>query len=123
MKVISTKVHGILDYLVGLILIISPWLFGFSDGGAEMWIPVILGAGAILYSIFTRYELGVFKVIPFKIHLTIDAVSGLLLASSPWLFGFAVDVYKPHLIFGLLELVVVLLTQTKTSVNQKPGKN
>lgn len=46
MKIISTKTHGILDYLVGIILISSPWLLGFADGGAKMWIPVILGAGA-----------------------------------------------------------------------------
>lgn len=114
MKKISSKVHGTLDYLVGFILIISPWLFGFASGGAQMSIPIILGLGAIIYSIVTNYELGFFKVIPFKVHLFIDALSGILLASSPWLFGFADHVYIPHLVFGLLEIIVVLLTKPYT---------
>jgi hypothetical protein len=83
MKIISSKAHGVLDYLVGFILIISPWLFGFAAGGAETAIPVILGIGAILYSIVTNYELGFFKIIPFKVHLIINTLSGILLASSP----------------------------------------
>lgn len=89
MKIINTKLHGVLDYLVGIILIISPWLFGFANRGTQSAIPVILGIGAILYSIVTKYEFGVFKIIPFRIHLIIDALSGILLASSPCLFGFA----------------------------------
>lgn len=119
MKIISSKTHGVLDYLVGIILIISPWLLGFATGGAEMWIPIILGAGAIIYSIITNYELGFFKILSFKFHLSIDTLSGILLASSPWLFGFANHVYIPHLLFGLLELVVVLLTNTHTYTNYK----
>lgn len=117
MKIISSKLHGVLDYLVGIILIISPWLFGFANPGAQMTIPVTLGIGAIIYSIVTKYELGIFKIIPFRIHLIIDALSGILLASSPWLFGFADNVYLPHLVFGTLEIVVVLLTKTYTSAD------
>ena len=83
MKIISSKAHGVLDYLVGFILIISPWLFGFAAEGAETAISVILGIGAILYSIVTNYELGFFKIIPFKVLLIIDTLSGILLASSP----------------------------------------
>ena len=48
MRFIPTKVHGILDYVVGALLAVSPWLFQFNRGGAETWIPVLLGAGAIL---------------------------------------------------------------------------
>ncbi len=119
MKIISTKVHGVLDYLVGFILIISPWLFGFANSGAQTTIPVILGIGTILYSIITKYELGIFKIIPFRIHLIIDALSGILLASSPWLLGFADNVRVPHLVFGILEIVVVALTKTHTSAYYK----
>jgi hypothetical protein len=34
MRFISTKTHGVLDYLMGLFLILSPWIFGFANGGA-----------------------------------------------------------------------------------------
>ncbi len=87
-----------------------------------MWIPIILGISAVLYSIITNYELGFFKIISFKTHLLIDALSGILLASSPWFFGFAGDIYIPHFLFGLLEIVVVIFTKTNTSMNFKNVK-
>jgi len=33
MRFIPTKVHGILDYVVGVALIAAPWLFGFANVG------------------------------------------------------------------------------------------
>ncbi|HLT09163.1 MAG TPA: SPW repeat protein [Cyclobacteriaceae bacterium] len=111
MKPINRKTHGYLDYLVGALLIAAPWLFNFYEGGIESWIPIILGAGAILYSLITDYELGITGIIPMRTHLKIDMVSGLLLAASPWLFGFADNVFWPHLLFGILEIVVPLLTK------------
>lgn len=111
MRFIPTRVHGILDYTVGAILAISPWLFGFNRGGAETWVPVILGAGAILYSLVTNYEWGVSRRIPMPTHLMLDVASGIVLALSPWIFGFADHVYLPHLLFGILEIAVPLLTR------------
>jgi hypothetical protein len=110
MRIISSKVHGVLDYSVGIFLIIVPWLAGFARQGAETWVPVFLGAAALLYSLFTNYELGRFKIIPFKTHLVIDFLSGMLLSASPWLFDFKEQVYWPHLILGMLEMAVVLLS-------------
>ena len=43
MRFIPTKVHGVMDYIMGILLIASPWLFIFNRGGMETWIPVILG--------------------------------------------------------------------------------
>src|SRR4051812_47089567 len=88
MRVIPTRVHGVLDYVVGALLIAAPWLFHFNEGGAETWVPVVLGAGAILYSLCTDYELGLLRLIPMATHLMLDLGSGVLLALSPWLFGF-----------------------------------
>jgi hypothetical protein len=111
MRFIPTKIHGYLDYIVGLLLIAAPWLFDFARGGAETWVPVILGAGAILYSLFTDYELGISRRLPMPTHLTLDLLSGVLLAASPWIFGFADYVYLPHLILGILEIGASLMTK------------
>lgn len=112
MRFIPTRVHGLLDYLVGLLLIAAPWLFNFDRGGAETWVPVVLGAGALVYSLFTDYELGVVKRLPMGAHLTLDLLSGILLAASPWLFGFSEFVYLPHLVLGVLEVGAALMTKT-----------
>lgn len=104
MRLIPTKVHGVIDYVVSLLLIAAPWLFGFARGGAETWVPVALGLGAAAYSLCTRYECGVLPLIPMPVHLMLDAGSGALLAASPWLFGFADYVWLPHLAVGLMEI-------------------
>lgn len=111
MRILSTRTHGYLDYIVGLLLILAPFLFDFATGGPEMWLPVILGAAAIVYSFFTDYELGGVRNIPMPTHLTLDLISGLLLAVSPWLLGFAEVVWVPHLLVGLFEILASLMTR------------
>jgi hypothetical protein len=112
MRFISTRTHGVLDYLIGALLIVAPYLLGFADGTAAQWVPQILGAGAIIYSLLTNYELGAVRVIPMPVHLILDIGSGVLLAASPWLFGFADRVFWPHLILGLAEIGAGLMTRT-----------
>jgi SPW repeat len=111
MRVIPTRVHGMMDYVIGVLLIAAPWLFNFNRGGAETWVPVILGAGVILYSLFTDYELGAVRRIPMPTHLMLDLGGGVLLAVSPWLFGFSDYVWAPHLVVGLIEIGTSLMTR------------
>jgi hypothetical protein len=61
--------------------------------------------------LFTDYELGISKGISMGTHLTLDLMSGVLLAASPWLFGFADDVYVPHLVLGIFEIGAALMTR------------
>lgn len=115
MRFLSTRVHGFMDYLMGVVLIAAPWVFGFAEGGAETWVPVVLGIGAILYSMLTDYELGAVPLISMKAHLGLDALAGVLLIASPWLFGFAESIWIPHVVLGALEVGAALMTQTTPS--------
>ena len=90
MRFIPTKFHAPLDYIVGAALIAAPWIFRFDEDTAATVVPIVLGIGLIAYSLFTNYELGVWKVAPMAVHNLIDIVAGAFLALSPWLFGFAV---------------------------------
>jgi SPW repeat len=119
MRVIGTKTHGYLDYIMGLLLIAAPWIFDFNRSGAETWVPVVLGAGVILYSMLTDYEMGVTRKISMRTHLTLDMIGGALLAASPWIFGFADYVWAPHLILGLLEIGASLMTKTTPSTERR----
>jgi hypothetical protein len=111
MRFIPTKVHGVLDYTVGGFIAASPWLLGFARGKAETIVPVAAGKAAVMYSLLTDYEWGVKKVIPMRQHLMLDLASGVLLAASPWLFGFAKKTYLPHLLMGLFEIGAALTTK------------
>lgn len=120
MRFISTKAHAVMDYLMCAVLIASPWLFGFARGGAETWVPVALGAGAILYSLMTDYEYSISKSISMSTHLNLDLFAGIFLAASPWLFGFSEFVYLPHLIFGLLEIGASFMTERASVTHARP---
>lgn len=121
MRFISTKIQGALDYLVGLALILAPMLFGFQDiGGAAVYVPVVLGAALIVYSLLTQYEWGVFKLLSMTYHLALNAAVGALLVLSPFLFGFvneAPNAWVPHVVVGIIMIVVVLFSQTTTFSN------
>jgi hypothetical protein len=116
MKVVSTSVHGIFDYLVGIALLLAPNVFGFADvGGAAVFIPRLVGALTLLQAVLTRYELGLFKVLPMRTHLTFDYILSILLALSPWLFGFANQpshVWMPHVVVGVIGFLLALMTET-----------
>ena len=110
MRFISTRFHGIIDYLLGIVLIAAPWLFNFPKNGPITYIPIILGIVTIIYSLYTDYELGVVKNISMRTHLWLDALAGIFLVLSPWLFDFDMIVYKPHLWLGIFEVVFAMFT-------------
>jgi hypothetical protein len=112
MRVFSTRIHGVLDYLLGALLIAAPWALGFARGGAETWVPVGVGGAIVLYSLLTDYELGLVRRIQMPMHLLLDALGGIALAVSPWLLAFDQHVWIPHLAAGLLILLVTLLSDT-----------
>ena len=88
-KPISRPMHGILtDYpYVLLVGLVGPALVGASGT------PLLVFRGAALFillqSLITRAEWGLFRVMPYKIHLVLDVVGGLGVLGSPWLLGFA----------------------------------
>ncbi len=116
MKNISTYAHGVLDYAVGFILLIAPNLFGFAHlGGAPVMAARIIGLIFIVQALFTNFELGLFKLIPMRVHLFVDYLASLILAVSPWLFKFNTDsknVWVPHLLVGILFFIITWMTQT-----------
>lgn len=111
MRFLPTRIHGVLDYTVGGFIAASPWLLGFARGGAETKVPEAAGKAAVVYSLFTDYEWGIKKMIPMRQHLLLDLAGGVLLAASPWLFGFAKKTCLPHLLMGLFEIGAALVTK------------
>jgi hypothetical protein len=110
MGLISSKTHGVLDYAVGIMLIIVPLIPEDTTKLREVWVAVIIGAITCLYSVFTNYELGRFKMLSMRTHLLLDVMSALLLAAAPWLFNFYERIYLPFVLVGIFEIVVVLLS-------------
>jgi hypothetical protein len=123
MRFIPTVFHAPLDYIVGVALIAAPWIFRFSEDTAATVVPIVLGIGLIAYSLFTNYELGVWKVVPMAVHNLFDIGAGAFLALSPWIFGFAdegTNVWLPHVVVGLAAIFLGLAT--KQSAGYRYGR-
>src|SRR5688572_26559008 len=129
-KVISTKMHGVLDYVVGAGLIAFGAVLGNLNKDkkskttnsltkAATVLPMALGGATIVMSLLTDYELSAKRLIPMKAHLATDAFNGALLAASPLLFAFAKKTWIGHIILGVSELLAVLMTKTTTSTESR----
>jgi len=115
MRFVPTRIHGIADWLLGALLIALPWILGLDRSGAEGLVPMGLGAAGLAVTFFTDHELGIVRRVPMVGHLWVDGLSGALLATSPWLFGFADRVWMPHVILGVTELIAAFVTQLHPS--------
>src|SRR3954452_21284206 len=113
---ITSRMHGMLDYPVGIVLILAPWIFGFSDiGGAATAVPIVIGVLVLAQSVMTDYELSLVDVLPLRTHLAMDVVAGIVLAGSPFVFGFSdegTNAWLPHLLVGLGLIASGLMTRT-----------
>lgn len=107
-----------LDYLTGSALLAAPGLLGIKDDPRAALTLRLAGGGATAYSLLTDYELGLVRLLPMPAHLALDAISGALLASSPWLFGFAergTRYWLPHALVGAAEILAAATSKTVAS--------
>src|ERR1700686_1698979 len=79
--------HGIIDYLMIVILVIGPSVAGFT--GRQATLSYVLAVALFVLTIFTRFPLGVMKVIAFPTPGAIECAIGVLLLIFPWLANFA----------------------------------
>ncbi len=85
MKILNSRIHGIVDYIVVLFLWLSPTLFGLSP-----FISILvyaLGGVHLGLTVLTNFPFGLVKVIPLKIHGLIELVVGVVLIASPLVLG------------------------------------
>lgn len=57
MGMVPMRAHITTDVLMGLLLALSPWLFSFSDGPSNSWVPhLLVGIVMVLYALATRTD-------------------------------------------------------------------
>ena len=104
---IPTSVHSAVDHVVGPTLIAAPTLLGLDRTSPEALLPRVNGVAA-------DYELSVKNVIPMRLHLALDAMSGATLAAVPLVTGArkrGTRHWLPHTLLGAFEIGMALLTE------------
>jgi hypothetical protein len=111
MRFIPTALHGLADYLVGLIVIALPFHFGWTGG--ERAIFITLGLFVICYSLLTDYELGVIRFLRIRFHLLLDALFGIVMLTFPTVLHLANDTRTPVYVIGVLSILLSLTTKVR----------
>lgn len=108
MKFVTKQIHAYLDYPVALALIGLPFLLGLdSSNPLALTLSVVTGVAALILTILTDHQLGLIRVISYRIHLIVDFLVGVVFILAPFVLAFkGLDAYY-YWINGAAVLFVV----------------
>jgi hypothetical protein len=89
MRWLSPKTHGILDYVASAVFVTAPILFMIDEHTSAVFGCYLIAAVLLMTSLLTRYPLGAVKLIPFRLHGTLEFVAAPLIIAYPWIAGFS----------------------------------
>lgn len=109
MAIISTRIHGILDYATAGLMVV---LAGFAGWGSVLsWVLLAFAVTITAISLTTNYELGVFRILPMTAHLALDYLMGGLLLVAAFLAGSGAGWIQAVLVMlAVAEFGVALIT-------------
>lgn len=115
---VPLKIHNILDYVAGVLLLFVPALFGFSEIDAARNLFIFAGVFLIAYSLITKYYYSLLKIIPLGVHMALDVASGVVVMLAPWVLGYR-DLLTGgqeivHYVLGVGVIGLVAMTRSKT---------
>lgn len=121
LKVLSPRIHGVLDYAVVALFLLAPTVFGF--GGVAATVSYGVAGIHCALTVLTAFPMGLVKAIPFKVHGVLEVGALLGIAVAPWLFGFADSAAARNFYLSAAALIagVVVLTNYSTTESERGG--
>ena len=117
MRFITRTIHAWLDYPVALALIALPFLLGLGDSHPlALAISPFVGVAALILTVFTDHHLGLFRVLPYSLHLAVDLVVGLLFLVLPLALGFTGVDAAFYLVNGTAVVAVIALSKPEVGI-------
>jgi hypothetical protein len=107
-------VHGVIEYVAGVLLVAAPFLFGFQ-ADAAVALSVVAGVGVLAVAASTEGPSSLVNSIPIAAHLLLDFALTAVLIAAPFLFGFS-DESGPtafFIVLGVAHLLVTIGTRFK----------
>jgi hypothetical protein len=111
-RFVTKEIHAYLDYPVAFALIALPLLLGLgASSPLALYISPAVGVAAFLLTVFTDHHLGVFRVLPYRFHLAVDAAVGILFLILPIALGFSGLDAAYYLLNGAAVVTVIALSK------------
>lgn len=117
MRFVTKTIHAWLDYPVALALIALPFLLGLGTSHPlALAISPVVGVAALLLTVFTDHHLGLFRILPYRLHLAVDLAVGLLFLALPVVLGFNGLDAAFYLLNGAAVVAVISLSKPEDSL-------
>jgi VIT1/CCC1 family predicted Fe2+/Mn2+ transporter len=120
---VPTVVHGAIEYAVGVLLIVAPFVFAF-DATSATAASVVLGLALLAFTATSHLPTALVKSISTGVHVTVDVVLAVLLVALPFLFGFTEE-GAPTAMFitlGVAHLLVTIATRFPERSSARGGE-
>jgi hypothetical protein len=107
-RFITKSIHAYLDYPVAIALMVLPFLLGLGQSNPlALWLSVITGVAAFGLTVLTDHHLGLLRVLPYSLHLSVDFIVGVAFVFAPLVLGFVGLDFWFYMFNGLTVLAVV----------------
>lgn len=88
-KFVTRRIHAYLDYPVAFALMALPFALGLGESTpVALYLSLATGVAAFILTILTDHHLGLFRVLPYSLHMAVDLLVGLTFLTAPFIFGF-----------------------------------
>jgi SPW repeat len=107
------RIHAAIEPLIGIVLILSPWIFGFSDANDAQVLCIVLGVIVIISGAMTDWRVSLVRVIPLRVHFMTDLLVAAVLIVAPLVLGYSSNgaATRFTVIAGVLEAIAALSTR------------
>lgn len=88
-RLVNKTMHAYLDYPVAAALMGLPFVLGLGNSNPlALWLSVGTGVASLLLTILTDHKTGLIRVLPYSVHLAVDALVGVVFVIAPFMLGF-----------------------------------
>lgn len=116
-RFVTRNIHAYLDYPVAIALMTLPFILGLGQSNPlALWLSVVTGVAAFVLTVLTDHHLGIWRVLPYKLHLTVDLLVGLTFLAAPSLLGFSGLDAVFYWVNGAAVVVVIALSAPEQEV-------
>ena len=89
-RFVTKTIHAYLDYPVATALMGLPFVLGLGRSNPlALWLSVGTGVAALLLTILTDHKTGLIRVLPYSVHLAVDALVGAVFVIAPFVLEFS----------------------------------
>ena len=113
-------VHGLIEYVAGVLFIAAPLLLSF-DSGAATAISIVVGVVVLVIAAATDGPTSLVNSLPITAHVALDYVLAVLLVALPFVAGFSGET-TPTVFFialGVAHLLITIGTRFRPEAHER----